>query len=103
MKIDNLLNPLPSTPSRGVAKSRARSGTGPVPTRSLEDSVELTPTSSQLSALAESLAQIDPTDTGKVESIRRAIAEGSFNVNEESVADAMLRASVEQMPFQPKR
>lgn len=61
------------------------------------DSVDITPTSAQLSQLEEALGQIDGTDTGKVEAVRQAIAEGRFQVNEEVVADALAKSTMEQL------
>ncbi len=103
MKIDNTLNGLSGASSRTTVKARDKSTANSSQAHAQTDSVDLTTTSSRLSSLADSLSQMDASDNGKVESIRRAISEGSFNVNEETVADALLRNSLEQMPLQNKR
>lgn len=102
MKIDNSLNKITSVRPGATGRGKEKTASRATEARPLGDSVELTPASSHLSALTESLAQIDSADAGKVESIRVAIAEGRFSVNEEAVADALLRDNLEQMSHQAK-
>lgn len=103
MKIDNSLKGVDSVRSRETRPGKDRPADPSSANAGNGDSVELTPTSTRLSALAESLASIADTDVARVESVRLAITEGRYQVNEEAVADALLRGSVEQMRSQGKR
>lgn len=97
VKIDNSLKGVTSVRTRetrgGKEKPAAATNAPPLST----DSVELTQTSARLSALEEALAQVPPENAGKVESIRQAIAEGRFQVDEEAVADALVQGTMEQL------
>lgn len=54
------------------------------------DSQDLTPSSRLLQQIADRVAQGETVDAGRVESVRAAIAEGSFSVDAESVASKLL-------------
>lgn len=101
MKIDDALKGLSAVRSRETRKTtRAASSVAPGGGRG--DSVQITPISARLSKLEEELSQVDTADTGKVEAVRQAIADGSFQVDEEVVADALVETTKEQLRRQGK-
>jgi len=64
--------------------------TGSTSGQPLADSHELTPSSRLLQQIADRVAQGETVDAGRVESVRAAIAEGSFSVDAERVASRLL-------------
>jgi negative regulator of flagellin synthesis FlgM len=54
------------------------------------DTVSLTNTSAQLRSLENTLAELPVVDTQRVESIKQAIADGSYQINAQSVADKLI-------------
>lgn len=100
MKINDPLNGVPAIRNRDIRKAKATPSATPSHQGNDSDSVELTPISSRLSLLGEEMGRIDSADTGKVEAIRQAIAEGSFQVDEEAVADALIQGAMEQLRHQ---
>lgn len=95
MKIDDALNGVPAIRSRETKKGKTATATAS--SGHAADSVEITPASAQLSRLEEELSLVDSADTGKVEAVRQAIAEGRFQVDEEVVADALVQNTMEQL------
>ncbi|MEP5765397.1 MAG: flagellar biosynthesis anti-sigma factor FlgM [Halieaceae bacterium] len=77
------------TKSEGPAATREPTGAG-------ADSVMLTDKAQQLLQLEEQLAQFPAVDSKRVESIRQAIADGSYQVDAERIADRMLQLEAEQ-------
>jgi len=67
------------------------------------DSIEITQTSTQLNILEDKLSRLDTSEPGKLEAVKQAIAEGSFKVDEEVVADALVRDSMENLQRQGKK
>jgi len=67
---------------------------------SIHDSVSLSSDSARLQALEAALAEIDINDADKVESIRQAIADGRFSVDEEVVAEKLVETTMEQLSHQ---
>jgi negative regulator of flagellin synthesis FlgM len=55
------------------------------------DTVSLTDTSERLRNLENTLANLPVVDTQRVEAIQQAIAEGSFEINAEKIAEKMLQ------------
>jgi len=66
---------------------RAQNPTHPVAT----DTVNLTGTASQLRSLEQQLANQPVVDAQRVESIKREIANGSYEINSQQVADKMIQ------------
>ncbi len=60
----------------------------------ISDDVQLTDTAEKLQQLEHSLSSVDISDSAKVESIRQAIAEGNFKINEEAVAENLVQESI---------
>jgi len=69
----------------------------------VHDEVELTGGAAKLQELEARLAELEITDPKKVEAIRQAIAEGTFKVDEEAVADALVNEAIELLSQQGKR
>jgi len=97
VKIDDALNGVPAIRSRETRKAKGNAASTTPNHGGASDSVEITSTSAQLSKLEEELGQIDSADTGKVEAVRQAIADGRFQVDEEVVADALIQGTMEQL------
>lgn len=95
MKIDDPLRGVSAIRGREIRKPKGRTTTTALAGGG--DSVDITQTSARLSQLEEALGQIDSADTGKVEAVRQAIAEGTFKVDEEAVADALVQGTMEQL------
>jgi len=57
---------------------------------STADTVSLTETSAQLRSLESSLASLPVVDTQRVEAIKLAIADGSYQVDAQTVADKLI-------------
>ncbi|MEW5788697.1 MAG: flagellar biosynthesis anti-sigma factor FlgM [Pseudomonadota bacterium] len=94
MKIENPLTGAAPTRIREAKAAPARpvrsSGRAPGST-----DVRLTATSGKMRELETELAGVDVTDSGKIESVRQAIADGRFVVDEEAVADGLIQESVD--------
>jgi negative regulator of flagellin synthesis FlgM len=69
----------------------------------VHDEVELTADSARMRELESRLAEMEITDPKKVEAIRQAIADGSFKVDEEVVADAMIKEALDLLSHMPQR
>ncbi len=96
MKIDNQVKTtITQRPrdSRVAAATEAPARGGPPAT--VSDDVRLTRTAADMQRLEEEVAGIEVSDAGKVEAVRQAIAEGSFKVDEEAVADGLIRETVD--------
>lgn len=76
-----------STASSSAAKSRPVS----------DDTVELTDTASKLSQLRSEVEAADGVNLDRVEAIRNQIAEGSYSVDPERIADALIKLEQELM------
>ncbi len=58
-----------------------------------KDNVAINPRAAQLSAAAAQLDQVEPIDGARVEAIKQAIREGSFQVNAGKIADKLLSSA----------
>jgi len=93
VKIDNLIKSPPITRSKD-ARSAAPRRTTLTENIAISDDVKLTSTAEKLSQLEEELRNVSISDNAKIESIRQEIAEGRFKVDEEAVADSLVRESI---------
>ena len=93
VKIDNLIKSPPITRSKD-ARSAAPRRTTLTENVAISDDVKLTSTAEKLSQLEEELRGVSISDNAKIESIRQEIAEGRFKVDEEAVADSLVRESI---------
>jgi negative regulator of flagellin synthesis FlgM len=102
VKIDDSLNGVPAIRRRETRKSKDGSATSSGSPVTAGDSVEITTTSARLNQLEAELGLIDSANTGKLEAVREAIANGSFQVDEEAVAEALVRSTMDQLRRQGK-
>ncbi len=93
VKIDNLIKSPPITRSKDT-RSTATRRTPEAETVAISDNVNLTSTAEKLSQLEEALRGVSISDNAKIESIRQEIAEGRFKVDEEAVAESLVRESL---------
>lgn len=100
MKIDKRITP-PSTAKVSTVKGKG-GGKSPIQTAG-GDAVSVSASSSQVRALEAQLAAIDVTDAGKVESVKAAIADGSFTVDAEVVADRLIDHTKETLRKRPRK
>ncbi|HEY1180859.1 MAG TPA: flagellar biosynthesis anti-sigma factor FlgM [Rhodocyclaceae bacterium] len=91
MKIDsNKPAGTPSSPS-GAARTRpSQAGAAAAPAKSASQSTEATLSGAQ--SVDSVLASTPIVDTERVAEIKRAIAEGRFQVNPERIADGLLQS-----------
>lgn len=93
MKIDNTIKSIPA-PRGKDTKSAVSRLLQPADPAAVSDEVQLTKTSEKMRQLESDLSDIDITDAAKVESIRQAIADGNFKVDEEAVAEGLIQESI---------
>lgn len=97
MKIDNAIKNVAPPRAREAKSDKAASRTSPLAEATVSDEVRLTDHSTLLQVLETQLADIEVTDPGKVEAIRQSIADGTFKVDEEAVAEGLVRESLENL------
>ena len=93
VKIDNLIKSPPITRSKD-SRSAATRRTPLQENVAISDDVKLTSTAEKMSQLEEALRGVSISDNAKIESIRQEIAEGRFKIDEEAVADSLVRESI---------
>lgn len=103
MKIDSALQQVTTLQAKGVKSKTAAKATASVAGSLVSDNVQITGTSARLQELEARLADVPIEDSAKVESIRQAIAEGSFQVDEEAVAEGMVQETIEQLSHRHTR
>ncbi len=101
MKIDKRITP-PAAAKVSATKSK-RVGKQPAPTATGGDSLTLTESSSRLRTLETQLASVDVADAGKVESVKSALASGTFAVDAEVVADRLIDQTKETLRKRPRK
>jgi negative regulator of flagellin synthesis FlgM len=79
---------IPQPVDKQVGKPAARNGAAVAPASG--EPIQLSPMSSQLSALETQLAASPAFDSAKVESIKAAIRDGQFTINSGAIADKLL-------------
>ena len=85
------------TQDRGIKTSRdEESAAAPAPSGVGPDSVELTDKARQLLRLEEKLAEFPAVDSQRVQAIRQAIADGSYRIDADLIAERMLAAEQQQ-------
>jgi negative regulator of flagellin synthesis FlgM len=102
VKIDKRIG---STTASKVSSARGRAAdkTGNTPAQVGGDSLTLTESSTRIRALEAELAHIDITDIQKIESVKEALASGSFEVHAEVVADRLIDETKETLRKRPRR
>lgn len=99
MKIDKRITPpaaakVASTKAKGAGKASGTAG---------GDSLTLTDSSTRIRALESGLASVDVADAGKIESVKAALADGSFTVDAEVVADRLIDHTKEALRKRPRK
>lgn len=103
MKIDTTIKNVTATRGKDSKPGQTKSATAAAAAASLSADVRLTDTSAKLRELEAELTEVGVTDGGKIESVRQAIADGSFTVDEEVVADGLIQESIENISHQAPR
>lgn len=85
-----ILNTRSDRPEVNVSRDEASADQQETGRPSTVDTVSLTDTSAQLRSLENTLAELPVVDTQRVESIKQAIADGSYQVNTQNVADKLI-------------
>lgn len=101
MKIDKRITP-PAATKVSAAKGKSAGKTAASAT-SGGDSLTLTESSTRIRALESQLASVDITDVGKIESVKAALADGSFTVDAEVVADRLIDHTKESLRKRPRK
>jgi negative regulator of flagellin synthesis FlgM len=101
VKIDKRITP-PAAAKVSAAKGKGAGKTA-APTAGGSDSLTLTESSTRVRALEAQLASVDVTDMGKVESVKSALANGTFTVDAEVVADRLIDQTKETLRKRPRK
>ncbi|HSJ81166.1 MAG TPA: flagellar biosynthesis anti-sigma factor FlgM [Thiobacillus sp.] len=101
MKIDKRITP-PAASKASATKGKGGGKTA-APTAGGSDSLTLTESSARVRTLEAQLAAVDVTDIGKVEAVKAALADGSFTVDAEVVADRLIDHTKEALRKRPRK
>lgn len=101
MKIDKRITP-PAAAKASAAKGKGGAKTSAAPA-SGGDPLTLTESSTRVRALESQLASVDVTDLGKVEAVKAALADGTFTVDAEVVADRLIDHTKEALRKRPRK
>jgi negative regulator of flagellin synthesis FlgM len=101
VKIDKRITP-PAASKVTSAKGKA-AGKASAPAAGGSDSLTLTESSTRVRALEAELASVDVADAGKVETIKAALANGTFSVDAEVVADRLIDHTKESLRKRPRK
>jgi negative regulator of flagellin synthesis FlgM len=101
VKIDKRIPP-PAAAKTSATKGKG-AGKASAPTADGSDSLTLTESSARIRSLESELASVDITDAGKVESVKAALANGTFSVNAEMVADRLIDHTKEALRKRPRK
>ena len=93
VKIDTAIKSIPA-PRGKESKSALNRLLQPAEPPAGSDDVKLTETSEKMRELKTELGDIDVSNPAKVDAIRQAIADGSFKVDEEAVAESLIQESI---------
>jgi negative regulator of flagellin synthesis FlgM len=101
VKIDKRISP-PATAKVSATKGK---GTGKAvkPAAEAGDSLTLTDSSTRVRVLESQLASVDVTDAAKVAAVKAAIANGTFAVDAEVVADRLIEHTKETLRKRPRK
>jgi len=101
VKIDKRITP-PAAAKTSATKSKG-GGKAPASTAGGSDSLTLTASSTHIRTLEAQLASVDVTDIGKVEAVKAALANGTFAVDAEVVADRLIDHTKEALRKRPRK
>lgn len=103
MKIETTIKSVTASRGKDTKLGKVRTVSLSADMTSVSDDVRLTSTSGKLRQLESELAEVGIADSGKIESVRQAIADGSFVVNEEAVAEELIQESIDNITHRPQR
>ncbi len=103
MKIDTTIKNVTAPRGKDAKTGKSQAVTHTPAGTAVSDDVRLTDTSAKIRELEAELARIDVADGSKIESVRQAIADGSFVVDEEAVAEGLIRESIDNITHHPQR
>lgn len=91
-KINGVTGSIPQSPSRQKPAEENHQATSQQSqqTQSASDSVQLTDSARRLSSLTEQVAAGEAVDAGRVDAVRQAIEDGSYQVDAEKLAGKMM-------------
>jgi negative regulator of flagellin synthesis FlgM len=101
VKIDKRITPSTATKissAKGKTAGKASGASAPA-----GDSLTLTESSTRIRSLESHLATVDVADTGKIAAVKSALADGSFEVNAEVVADRLIDHTKETLRKRPRK
>lgn len=101
MKIDKRVTP--TTTAKVSATKGKGAGKTATPAAGGGDTLALTESSTRIRTLESQLASVDVTDVGKVESVKAALANGTFAVDAEVVADRLIDHTKETLRKRPRK
>ncbi len=101
VKIDKRITP-PAAAKTSATKGKG-GGKASASTAGGSDSLTLTESSTRVRSLEAQLAAVDVTDIGKVEAVKAALADGSFTVDAEVVADRLIDHTKEALRKRPRK
>lgn len=95
----------PTTPPAAAKVSATKGkGAGKTPTPAGgSDSLTLTESSTRIRTLESQLASVDIADASKIESVKAALANGTFTVDAEVVADRLIDHTKEALRKRPRK
>lgn len=101
MKIDSTVTNVGQLrPEENKARRPEPASSAPGQAAKGDANIDLTRTSTQLQQLENQLASMPDIDMAKVEAVRQSIADGSFNVNDDAIAEKLLASVVEGLQRQ---
>lgn len=101
MKIDKRITP--PTATKVSASKDKKTGKAAAPAAAAGDSLTLTESSARVRALETELASVDITDAAKVDAVKAALANGTFAVDAEVVADRLIDQTKETLRKRPRK
>jgi negative regulator of flagellin synthesis FlgM len=101
VKIDKRITPS-TAPKVSGAKGK-RAGKGAASAAASGDSLTLTESSTRVRALEAELASVEVADADKVDAVKAALADGSFAVDAEVVADRLIDHTKQTLRKRPRK
>ncbi len=103
MKIDNSLKTEVPGKVKDTKGGKSRTLVRQSDQDGVQDEVELTGNAAKLQELEARLSELEISNPQKVEAIRQAIADGTFKVDEELVADGLIKEAIDLLGSMSKR
>lgn len=100
MKIDNSIKTLGNLPSANDSRNRTVKEQSTPQAVDAGTKVELSSLSSSLQKMESTIANVPVVNSSRVAELKKAIAEGRYQVNPESLANAMLQNAQQMLQSQ---